>query len=152
VEIHQTEPGRQADFLADLAVVAAEIRYSIWTRDLEVTIHNVGSRPAESFGVTFYEGAGSGGRKLGEVAVVYLSWPMDLEAKSLTISLPYVPVQARVPITVVIDEAGRIEEICETNNRATRMFELDLAEVQAPRNRVGEIGGDVTGEIRRGVR
>ena len=55
-------------------------------------------------------------------------------------------------ITVVIDEANQIPELCESNNEAGRTFNFDLNEVNAPRKRVGEIGGDVTGEIRRGIR
>ena len=77
---------------------------------------------------------------------------MDLAAKSLTVSVSYVPTRSQVPITVVVDERESIEELCESNNRAIRTFEFDLNEIRAPRNRIGEIGGNVTGEIKRGIR
>jgi hypothetical protein len=117
----------------------------------------VGSRPATKIRVTFYEGTGAkrtdlNRKKIGEVTVPHLSWPEDLAAKSLTVSVPYVPTRSRVPITVIVDEGESIAELCESNNRASRQFEFDLNEIRAPRNRVGEIGGDVTGEIKRGIR
>ena len=73
------------------------------------------------------------------MTVSHLSWPLDLAAKSLTVSVPYVPTRSRVPITVVIDESQLIGELCESNNRAIRRFEFDLNEVRAPRSRIGEI-------------
>ena len=152
IEIRQTKPGREAALYADLAVISQEIKYSIWTRDLQVTIHNVGSRSAKKFRVTFYEGNKQNSKKIGEVAVPHLSWPLDLTAKLLTVSIPYVPTRSRVPITVVVDESESIEELCESNNRAIRRFEFNLNEIRAPRNRIGEIGGNVTGEIERGIR
>ena len=120
-------------------------------------IHNVGSLTAKKIRVTFYEDSGTeradrGRKKIGEVTVPHLSWPLDLAAKSLTVSVPYVPTRSRVPITVVVDERESIAELCESNNRAIRRFKFDLDEIRAPRNRIGEIGGNVTGEIARGIR
>ncbi len=77
---------------------------------------------------------------------------MDLTAKTQTIGLHYIPTSSKVTISVVVDELNLIPELCESNNEASRTFEFDLNEIQAPRNRLGEIGGDVTGEIRRGIR
>jgi len=157
IELRQTKPGRGTTPQADLAVISQEIKYSIWTRDLQVTIHNVGSRSAKKFRVTFYEGTDieqteQGRKRIGEVTVPHLSWPLDLTAKSLTVSVPYVPTRDHVSITVVVDERESIEELCESNNRAIRRFEFDLSEIRAPRDRIGEIGGNVTGEIERGIR
>ncbi|MDP6557363.1 MAG: CARDB domain-containing protein [Pirellulaceae bacterium] len=157
IEVRQENPGRGTTPQADLAVISQEIKYSIWTRDLQVRIHNVGSQAAKKIRVTFYEGTGtvrSEGvrKKIGEVTVPHLSWPLDLAAKSLTVSVPYVPTRSSVPITVVVDERESIVELCESNNLAIRRFEFDLEEIRAPRNRIGEIGGNVTGEILRGIR
>ena len=151
------KPGRGTAPQADLAVISQEIKYSIWTRDLQVTIHNVGARSAKKFRVTFYEGTNTketeqGRKRIGEVTVPHLSWPLDLATKSLTISVPYVPTRSHVPVIVVVDERESIDELCESNNRAIRTFEFDLNEIRAPRDRVGEIGGNVTGEIKRGIR
>jgi len=157
IEIRQETLGRGTAPQADLAVVSQEIKYSIWTRDLQVNIHNVGSQTAKKIRVTFYEETGTvqtgrGRRKIGELTVPRLSWPMDLEAKSLTVSIPYVPPSTNVIITVVVDESDSIVELCESNNQATRIFAFDLGEIHAPRNRVGEIGGDLTSEIEKGIR
>ena len=69
----------------------------------------------------------------------------------MTVSIPYVPSRSNVKITVVVDENESIVELCESNNQATRQFAFDLNEIHAPRNRVGEIGGDLTGEIEKGT-
>ena len=159
VEVRQTQSGRATDLMADPAVVPEEIKYSIWTRDLSATVHNIGSRVATNVRVTFYESdsAGISGKtqtpqKIGETVIPHLSWPMDLSAKSRRVAVPYVPKKTPVTIIVVVDEPDDVEELSETNNRATRLLELTLDDVRAPRNRVGEVGGDVTGEIRRGIR
>ncbi len=159
IDIRQTKPGRGTTPQADLDVIGRQIKYSIWTRDLQATIHNVGSKTAKKFRVTFYEGIDSGNdktesgrKKIGEVTVPRLSWPMDLAAQTLTVAVEYVPTRSHVPITVVIDEPQIVAELCESNNRATRRFEFNLDEIRAPRNRVGEIGGNLTREIEQGIR
>ncbi len=152
IEIRQTAPGRGGSLAADLAVVPDEIKYSIWTRELQATIHNIGSLAAGTFEVGFVESSPSGRKLAGVATIPKLTWSEDLESKSMTVAVPYVPQQSNVRITVVIDEVDRINEISERNNTATRRFEFDLEEVNAPRNKVGEIGGDVTGEIEAGIR
>lgn len=86
------------------------------------------------------------------MVIPQLSWPMDLTAKTLTVGIPYFPTQSQVTLSVVLDESNKIPELCESNNQASRTFEFDLDEIRTPRNRLGEIGGDVTGEIERGIR
>ena len=154
IEIQQVQEGWGTPLLADLALVPAEIKYSIWTRDVQTTLHNVGAKSADKIHVTFYESSGpdTERRKIGAVVVPHLSWPMDLTAKTLTIGLHYIPTSSKVTLSVVVDELNLIPELCESNNEASRTFAFDLEEIQAPRNRLGEIGGDVTGEIRRGIR
>ncbi len=154
IEIRQTHPGRGTPLLADVAVISSEIKYSIWTRDLQVTLHNVGSKTATKILATFYESdpSNSESRKIGEMVIPQLSWPMDLTAKTLTVGIPYFPTQSQVTLSVVLDESNKIPELCESNNQASRTFEFDLDEIRTPRNRLGEIGGDVTGEIERGIR
>ncbi len=97
-------------------------------------------------------GAPQRGRKIGQQTIPHLSWPIAFQPQRLTVGVPYVPTQSRVAITVIIDEHERIAEMCESNNHATREFQFDLAEIRAPRNRVGEIGGNVSAEIQRGIR
>jgi len=155
VEIKQIEHGRGGKLLPDLAVVADEIRYSIWNRELEVTIHNVGTAMARQITITFYEETGSqdstpSPNRIAQVTVPYLSWPMDLEAKSITLSSRYLPKRSDVSITVAVDEDNQIPEIYERNNTTTRRFHFDMAELNMPRRATGEIGGDVSVEIRRG--
>ena len=159
VDIHQTRPGQVTGLVADLAVVAEEIKYSIWTRDLSVTVHNIGSKAVRDVRVTFYEGStdstvtdANTQQKIGEAVVSYLSWPIDLCAKTQTVAVPWLPTKPSTLITVVVDEQKTVDELSETNNRAQRLLTLSLDDVHAPRNRVGEVGGDVSGEIRRGVR
>ena len=157
VEIRQVERGRGKKPLSDLAVVADEIWYSIWNRELEVTIHNVGTATARQITVGFYEEAGlhgstSSAKRIAQVTVPHLSWPMDLEAKSITLSARYVPKRSDVFISVVVDEGNQIQEIYERNNTARRRFDFNMAEINAPRKGTGEIGGDVSGEIRRSRR
>jgi hypothetical protein len=77
---------------------------------------------------------------------------MDLEAKSITLSARYVPKRSGVFISVVVDEGNQIQEIYERNNTARRRFDFNMAEINAPRKGTGEIGGDVSGEIRRSRR
>ena len=84
VEIRQVERGRGKKPLSDLAVVADEIWHSIWKRELEVTIHNVGTATARKITVGFYEEAGlhdstSSAKRLAQVMVPHLSWPTDLK-------------------------------------------------------------------------
>lgn len=159
VEIRQTTQGQAAELLADLAIVPEEIEYSIWTRDLSVTVHNIGSRAVRDVRVTFYEtdedstdDPARRGRRVGEAVISYLSWPMDLCAKTQTVAIPYIPTKPSTLLTVVVDESESVDELSETNNRATRLLKLSLDDVRAPRNRLGEVGGDVSDEIRRGIR
>ena len=89
--------------LPDLAVVADEIWYLIWNRELEVTIHNVGTAMARQITITFYEETGSqdsttSPNHIAQVTVPYLSWPMDLEAKSITLSSRYLPKRSDVSL------------------------------------------------------
>ena len=53
---------------------------------------------------------------------------------------------------MVVDEDNRIQEIYERNNTARRRFYFDIAGINATRKGTGEVGGDVSGEIRRGRR
>ena len=101
--------------LPDLAVVADEIRHLIWNRELEVTIHNVGTAMARQITITFYEETGSqdsttSPNHIAQVTVPYLSWPMDLEAKSITLSSRYLPKRSDVSITVAVDEDNQLYE------------------------------------------
>ena len=74
------------------------------------------------------------------------------EAKSITLSARHVSERSDVSITVVVDEDNRIQEIYERNNTARRRFYFDIAGINATRKGTGEVGGDVSGEIRRGRR
>ena len=120
--------------LPDLAVVADEIRHLIWNRELEVTIHNVGTAMARQITITFYEETGSqdsttSPNHIAQVTVPYLSWPMDLEAKSITLSSRYLPKRSDVSITVAVDKDNRTPEIYERKNTTTRRFYFDMAEL-----------------------
>ncbi|MEO1997771.1 MAG: CARDB domain-containing protein, partial [Planctomycetaceae bacterium] len=134
-------------------------KYAIWTRDLSVTVHNIGSKAVKNARVTFYETDAdstddpvNADRRIGEAVISYLSWPMDPCPKTQTVAVPYIPTEPSISITAVVDESESVVELSETNNRATRLLKLSLDDVRAPRNRLGEVGGDASREIRRGIR
>jgi len=117
-----------------------------------VKIHNIGAKSARKFTVTAYEGAGETRNEIGKQTVPHLEWPQGFQSATLTVGFPYVPDHSREIITIVINEGQPFEEICQTNNTATRVFDFNMAELRAPRKRVGEIGGNVSAEIKRGLR
>ena len=114
VELRQVEAGRGTQPYADLAVVSSEIKYSIWTRDLQISIHNVGTQSARQFKVTVYEGEGSNRQPLGERTVPHLSWPKNFQQQQVTIGIPFVPSRSHVRITVVVDEPDAIRTSVKT--------------------------------------
>lgn len=148
----RNRPAPAAEALADLAVASQEIEYSIWTRELQIVVHNIGTCPARKFTVAAFVGDGKDRRRIGERTVSYLSWPENFLPQKLRIGFPWVPSKRHEKVTVVVDAEERIPELLERNNQAARMFDFNLTEIHAPRNRVGEIGGDLSGEIRKGIR
>ena len=152
IELRQTKPAPAREALADLAVASQEIKYSIWTRELQVVVHNIGTCPAKRISVKVFVGETSNRRKIGARTVPHLSWPENFLPQKLMIGFPYVPAESHERISVIVDAENRIPELLEKNNQATRVFEFNLAEINAPRNRVGEIGGNVSAEIQNGIR
>ncbi|MEC7866131.1 MAG: hypothetical protein VYE00_00680, partial [Candidatus Poribacteria bacterium] len=66
---------------------------------------------------------------IARVTVPYLSWPMDLETKLITLSSRYLPKRSDVSITVTVDKDNQTPEIYERKNTTTRRFYFDMAEL-----------------------
>jgi len=124
--------------LPDLAAVADEIR------------HLNMERTRSHYSQYRYGDGQANYNHIARVTVPYLSWPMDLETKLITLSSRYLPKRSDVSITVTVDKDNQTPEIYERKKASTRRFHFDMAELNMPRKATGGIGGDVSVEIKRG--
>lgn len=131
VEFTRTQLGRGGRLLADLAIVSDEIIYHPDERQLEVTVHNVGSAPAEDFDVVFFSVPPAGEKQeIGRAKISYLAWPSDFEPKTMRVGMQFSLQSQTDRIRVEVDPDDRIEEITPTNNVAERELRRDPEEVR----------------------
>jgi len=137
LEITQTRSGQRVERPADLAIVPEELVYNLKWRELEATVHNIGSRAAENAEVVFSE-IGSDGtvREIGRARIAHLNWPLDLDPKTVRVGVAYKPKVAKARIRVQLDPGGTIDEITETNNVIEKELEFDLRKIP------GRVGPD----------
>ena len=114
------ESGRRKQALAsDAALSTEDIVFVPEYRRVDVTVHNIGARPARGFEVALY----LDDREIGRQFVPHLAAPTELLPQTVRLGFPYVPQAARSRFRAVLDPENVLDEITETNNRTT--IELD---------------------------
>ena len=92
----------------DLAISEEDVVMT--DKALQITVHNIGSSPANDFKVTITD---KKGKVLASQSVARLDAPLDLLPRTTTIQLPL----KRSAVCVVIDPTNHVPEISEENNR-----------------------------------
>jgi len=124
VEVEQTERGRSATLAPDPGLSARDIRYEQFTYGsggiLLARIHNVGSQPVRNLRVSFYDGdPEAGGTPIGDSLIPNIEAPNDLEPRTVTVGVNWVPTQESHEIYVLVDPEDEIGgEITNFNNVA----------------------------------
>lgn len=95
----------------DLAIGPADV-HAAADRSIEVTVHNIGPRPAPATVVRLVDDTGT---VQAETALPPLEAPLDLKPRAARVTLRPT-LSARHGWRVTVDEDGRVGEICEENN------------------------------------
>jgi subtilase family serine protease len=116
-QVEKGEPARQN--LPDLALTDGDVEVRPFepragrTVTLLVTVHNIGSAPAEKVTVVLEEGD----QRLDEEVIENLDAPNDLEPKVAELAIVWTPKLARTHnLKLVVDPENAIDEINGSNN------------------------------------
>lgn len=102
----------------DLAIAARDLTPD--ANGLTVTVHNVGSAPAEDFVVALQTRDGDAWRTVAEQTVTRLSHPVDFVPFTVDVTFSLRPDQLASIRRVVVDPDDMLFELCETNNAVLR--------------------------------
>jgi len=111
IELGQIEAGDDLLRRADLAVAMQDAKYDAQKDTLTFVVHNVGSASASNITV---EARCRDGKVIKSFAVPQLEAPLDLKPRRVGLELS--GVRRHGSVTVVLDPADGIPEICEENN------------------------------------
>ncbi|MCA8960187.1 MAG: hypothetical protein KDC38_06720 [Planctomycetes bacterium] len=103
---------------ADLAVAPEDISYDDLSQMLHVRVHNIGSQASGTCRVAFFEGSTPTGTPNGLTLISSIAAPIDLDAKFVDLSFPYIPTTLPGQVAVWVDTNGAVAEITEMNNQA----------------------------------
>jgi len=147
--IEQTSEGRSDAPLPDLCASSKDIEWNDYHDWVMVRVHNTGIAPADFIEVVLYEGTPESGREIGRGTLSHLPWPRDLVAMTHKLGWSLNVPPEGITLTAVIDPENKIEELVETNNRASTHIKPKAEEAPAaaapPR---GTPGGSSRGSAR----
>jgi subtilase family serine protease len=107
-QLTQTEKLDDLYARPDLAISEEDV--VITDKTVKITVHNIGSSPANDFMVTIIDNEG---KVLTSQSIARLDAPLDLLPRTTTIQLPL----KRSASCVLIDPKNHVPEISEENNR-----------------------------------
>ncbi|MBM4090832.1 MAG: hypothetical protein FJ276_15625, partial [Planctomycetes bacterium] len=96
-----------------------DVTYNARHRTVEVTVHNIGARPARNVLVTLWQDQ----REVGTVRIPNIEAPLSFDPQFARVALPIAWTGDRVTVTVRLRLAGDEREITLANNQVTVDFQ-----------------------------
>jgi hypothetical protein len=123
VDLRLEQPIYVFDTACDLAIGTGDVTRT--SDGIKVTVHNIGNDVAQPFTVALQEKAGDDWRTVAEKTVAALPAPKDFEPSRTTITFAMEQTEVHHDYRVVVDPDDQQFELCEANNNASVISDLD---------------------------